>query len=110
MRGFARQVEQFLDRMNAGATAPGDSREAPVQERANTDVSLGYVPGASASSSTGPPLLLRTPKPPTIPAPPQFLKMRLPNQGRMLRHLDKVRVALRTLAQCEVKSVLAPLG
>ena len=70
LRGFARQVEQCLDRMNIGATAPGDSREAPRQERANTDVSLGYVPGASASSSSGPPLLLRTPKPPTIPAPP----------------------------------------
>ena len=56
--------------MNAGATAPGDSREAPVQERVNADVSLGYVLGVSVSSSTGPPLLLRAPKPPTIPAPP----------------------------------------
>ena len=56
--------------MNAGATAPGDSREAPVQERGSIDVSLGYVPGAFASSSAKPALPLRTPTPPTIPAPP----------------------------------------
>ena len=31
---------------------------------------LGYVPGASASSSARPPSYLQTPKPPTVPAPP----------------------------------------
>ena len=70
LRGFARQVEQFLDRMNTGATAPRDSRATPTLERENASVSLGYVSGASASSSTRPPLHLQTPTPPTIPAPP----------------------------------------
>ena len=68
LRGFARQVEQFLDRMTTGAAAPRDSRETPALERENASVALGYVPGASASSSARPPLHLQTPKPPTIPA------------------------------------------
>ena len=33
LRGFARQVEQFLDRLSKGATAPRDSHETPVLER-----------------------------------------------------------------------------
>ena len=51
LRGFARQVEQFLTRMKAGATAPGESRGTPVLEKGDASESLGYVPGASASSS-----------------------------------------------------------
>ena len=70
MRGFARQVEQFLDRLSKGATAPRDSRETPVLERGSASVPLEYVPGASASSSARPPLHLQTPKPPTVPPPP----------------------------------------
>ena len=58
LRGFARQVEQFLDRLNKGATTPRGSRETPVLERGSTSVSLEYVPGASASSSARPPLHL----------------------------------------------------
>ena len=51
LRGFARQVEQFLDRMKAGATAPRESRETPMLEKGGASESLGYVLGASASSS-----------------------------------------------------------
>ena len=40
----------------------------------------------------------------------QFRRMSLPSWGRMPRHLDKVKAALHTLVQCEVKSALAPLG
>ena len=65
LRGFARQVEQFLDRMNTGATAPRDSRETPALER------VGYVPGTSVSSSARPPLHLQTHNPPTIPTRPE---------------------------------------
>ena len=54
LRGFARQVEQFLDRTKAGATAPRESRETPVLEKGGASESLGYVPGASASSSAVP--------------------------------------------------------
>ena len=61
-------MEQFLDRLSKGATAPRDSRETPVLERGSASVPLECVPGASASSSARPPL--QTPKPPAIPAPP----------------------------------------
>ena len=70
LRSFARQVEQFLARMKAGATAPRESRESPMLEKRGISESLGYVPGASASSSATPSVHLRIPTPPTIPAPP----------------------------------------
>ena len=63
LRSFARQEEQFLARLKAGATAPRASRETPMLEQV-------YVPGASASSSATPSMPLQTPKPPTFPAPP----------------------------------------
>ena len=43
--------------------------------RGGTSESLGYVPGASASSSVIPSMHLQTPKPPTIPVPP------IPSEG-----------------------------
>ena len=70
LRSFARQVEQFLARMKAGATAPRESRETPTLEKRGTSESLGCVPGASASSSATPSVHLQIPTPPTIPAPP----------------------------------------
>ena len=70
LRSFARQVEQFLARMKAGATAPRESRETPTLEKRGASESLGYVPGASASSSATPSVHLQIPTPPTIPAPP----------------------------------------
>ena len=70
LRGFAWQVEQFLARMKAGATAPRESRGTPVLEKGDASESLGYVPGASASSSATSSARLQIPKPPTIPAPP----------------------------------------
>ena len=59
LRSFARQVEQFLARMKAGATAPRKGGKGSASE------SLGYVPGASASSSATSSGHLQIPKPPT---------------------------------------------
>ena len=75
LRSFAWQVEQFLTCLKAGATAPRESREVPVLERGSACESLGYVLGASASSSATPSTHIQTPKPPTIPPPP------IPNEG-----------------------------
>ena len=69
LRNFARQVEQYLERMNRGAAAPRDSRQSPMDGN-RPSVSLAYVPGASASSSAVPLSHVQTPTPPTVPAPP----------------------------------------
>ena len=70
LRSFARRVEQFLTQMKAGAVAPRESHETPMLRRGETSEPLGYVPGASASSSAVSASLIRTPTPPTVPAPP----------------------------------------
>ena len=70
LRSFAQHVEQVLDQLDRGATVPSDSRQIPKLERGRANVSLGYMPGASASSSIRPPSYLQTPRPPTVPAPP----------------------------------------
>ena len=70
LRSFAQHVEQFLDQLDKGATAPSDSRQAPALERSSASVPLGYVSGASASSSVRPAARLQTPKLHTVPAPP----------------------------------------
>ena len=70
LRSVAQHVEQLLDQLGGGATAPNDSRRIPRLEGDRTSVPQGYVPGASASSSTRPPSYLQTPRPPTVPAPP----------------------------------------
>ena len=70
LRSFAQHVEQFLDQLDRGATAQSDSRQVPRLDRDRTSVPLGYVPGASASSSVRLPSYLQTPRPPTVPAPP----------------------------------------
>ena len=70
LRSFARRVEQFLTQMRPGAVAPRDSQEIPTLRRGEPSESLGYVPGASASSSAMSTSLLQTPTPPTVPAPP----------------------------------------
>ena len=69
LRSFARRVEQFLTQMKTGAVAPRESHETPTLRRGETSESLGYVPGASVSSSAVSATLLQTPTPPTIPAP-----------------------------------------
>ena len=56
--------------MKAGAVAPRESHETPTLRRGETSESLGYVPGASASSSAMSASLIQTPTPPTVPAPP----------------------------------------
>ena len=43
LRSFARQVEQFLARLKAGATAPRESCETPLLEKGGTSESLGAV-------------------------------------------------------------------
>ena len=72
LRSFARQVEQFLARLTAGATAPRESRETPMLARGGTSESLGYVPGASVSSYSTPSVHL--------------LKRGLLDRGRMPPH------------------------
>ena len=70
LRSFAQHVERYLDQLSKGATAPGESRQIPTLEDSRINPSLGYVPGASASSCMGGMSCVLTPKPPTIPAPP----------------------------------------
>ena len=70
LRSFAQHVEQFLDQLSGGATAPNDSRQIPEVEGDRPSVPQGCVPGAPASSSTRPSSYLPTPRPPTVPAPP----------------------------------------
>ena len=70
LRSFARRVEQVLAQMRPGAVAPRDSHETPELRREEISEPLGYVPGASASSSATSTPMLQTPTPPTVPAPP----------------------------------------
>ena len=70
LRSFAQQVEQFLNQLGGGATAPGESRRVPRLEGVRPNMPQGNVAGASASSSMRPPSYLQTPRPPTVPALP----------------------------------------
>ena len=47
LRSFAQHVEQFLDQLGGGATAPDDSRQTLRLEGNRTSVPQGYVPGVS---------------------------------------------------------------
>ena len=69
LRSFAQHVEQFLDRISIGATAPSDSHRAPRLEGHGTNAPQRQFIGAS-SSSTRPSSYLEAPRPPTVPAPP----------------------------------------
>ena len=69
LRSFARRVEQFLAQMRAGAVAPRESLETPIKGGESNE-SLGYVPGAPASSSTASAPLRQSPTPPLVSAPP----------------------------------------
>ena len=50
LRNFARRVEQYLTQMRSGAVAPRESMDTQRKEGESNE-SLGYVPGAPASSS-----------------------------------------------------------
>ena len=68
LRSFAQHVEKYLSQLDKGATAPSEPRQIPTLER-HVNVPLGYVPGASASSSARQPSYLQTPRPPTLRSP-----------------------------------------
>ena len=68
LRSFARRVEQFLTQMRPGAVAPRESLETQRKEGESSE-SLGYVPGAPASSSAASAPLRQSPTPPLVPAP-----------------------------------------
>ena len=58
LRGFARQVEQFLDQhVSRGATAPSNPCHTPRLESERVRVPQGHVPGTSSSSARPPPYL-----------------------------------------------------
>ena len=66
LRSFARRVEQFLAQMRTGAVAPRESMDTQSKEGESSE-SLGYVPGAPASSSTASAPLRQSPTPPRTP-------------------------------------------
>ena len=66
LRSFARRVEQFLTQMRTGAVAPRESMDTQRKEGESSE-SLGYVPGAPASSSTAAAPLRQPPTPPRTP-------------------------------------------
>ena len=66
LRSFARRVEQFLTQMRTGAVAPRESMDTQRKEGESSE-SLGYVPGAPASSSTASAPLRQSPTPPRTP-------------------------------------------
>ena len=68
LRSFARRVEQFLAQMRPGAVAPRESMDTQRKEGESSE-SLGYVPGAPASSSNTPAPLRQSPTPPRTPTP-----------------------------------------
>ena len=105
LRSFARRVEQFLTQMRPGAVAPRDSQETPALRRGEPSESLGYVPGASASSSAVSTSLLQTPTPPTVPAPPILLY----SQKKMLHYL-LAETAPHVSARCGVMFALVRSG
>ena len=53
LRNFARRVEQFLTQLRSGAVAPREPMDTESTEGGSSE-SLGYVPGAPASSSSNP--------------------------------------------------------
>ena len=69
LRNFARQVEQYLERMSKGALAPKDTRQPSIDE-SGPGAPQAYVPGASVSSSAVPSSSIQMPTPPTVPVPP----------------------------------------
>ena len=69
LRNFARQVEQYLAQMRSGAVAPRESTDNQRKEGKSNE-SLGYVPGAPASSSTVATPLSQIPAPPRTPTTP----------------------------------------
>ena len=60
LRTFARRVEQFLTQLRSGAVAPREPMDTQDKEGESSE-SLGYVPGAPASS-TNVPASLRQPR------------------------------------------------
>ena len=66
LRNFARQVERYLAQLKSGAVAPKESTDTR-KKRGEPDESLGYVPGASASSSAGANPMRQSPTPPQTP-------------------------------------------
>ena len=68
LRSFARRVEQFLAQLRSGAVAPRESVETRGGGPESNE-SLGYVPGVSASSSNAPTPLRQSPTPPRMLTP-----------------------------------------
>ena len=97
-------------KMKAGAVAPRESHETPTR-RGETSESLGYMPGASASSSAVSASLKQTPTPPTVPAPPipTEASLRLYSQRKMPQYLQK-EIAPHVSVRCGVKFALVPSG
>ena len=68
LRCFAKQVEQHLEHLQKGASPPKHHRQRVNDGERN--VSLAYVPGASASSSAVPSTSVQIPTPPMVSPPP----------------------------------------
>ena len=68
LRNFARRVEQFLTQLRSGAVAPREPMDTQDKEGESSE-SLGYVPGAPASSSSIPAPLRQSPTPPRTQTP-----------------------------------------
>ena len=66
LRNFARQVERYLAQVKSGAVAPKESMDTR-KTRGESNESLGYVPGAPASSSAGANPTRQSPTPPQTP-------------------------------------------
>ena len=60
LRNFAQKVEQFLTQLRSGAVAPREPTDTQDREGESSE-SLGYVPGAPASSSSIPTSLRQPP-------------------------------------------------
>ena len=77
--------------------------------REEPNVSLGYVPGTSASSSGVSTSLVKTPAPPTVPAPPIPAEASPQSKEKMVHYL-LAEIALHILARCEAMSALVRSG
>ena len=66
LRNFARQVERYLAQLNSGGVAPKESTDTRKKRRESNE-SVGYVPGAPASSSAGANPMRQSPTPPQTP-------------------------------------------
>ena len=66
LRNFARRVEQYLTQARSGAVAPREPMDTQETEGVSCE-SLGYTPGASASSAGLPPSLRQPLSPPRTP-------------------------------------------